>query len=176
MSVDEELKLVPSREKRDRIWLPLAIAAFVVAAVVVIFALALHRDSNTTTTVEPVNAAQDAYAANLSISGLAMSESSNFVGNKITYVDGHITNQGSRTVTGLTVQTLFYDTAQEVAQNVTQPLKLIRTRQPYIDVEPVGANPIKPGEERDFRLIFDGVSQDWNGAYPQLKILHVDFQ
>ena len=173
--MDEELRLVPPAEKQERNWLPLAIAAFVVVAVAVIFALALHRDSNTAT-VEPVNAAQDAYAANLSISGLAMSESTNFVGNKITYVDGHITNKGSRTVMGLTVQTLFYDTAQEVTQNVTQPLKLIRTRQPYIDVEPVSANPIKPGEERDFRLIFDGISQDWNGAYPQLKILHVDFQ
>lgn len=175
MSVDEELKLVPPAEKRERNWLPLAIAAFVVVAVVVIFTLALRRDSNHTT-VEPVNAPLDAYAAQLQISGLAMSESTNFVGNKITYVDGHITNKGSRTVTGVTVQTLFYDSAQEVTQNVTQPLKLIRTRQPYVDVEPVGADPIKPGEGRDFQLIFDGVSQDWNGAYPQLKILHVDLQ
>ncbi|MGB6975622.1 MAG: DUF2393 family protein [Terracidiphilus sp.] len=166
---------MPPAEKRERNWLPLAIAAFVVVAVVVIFTLALRRDSNHTT-VEPVNAPLDAYAAQLQISGLAMSESTNFVGNKITYVDGHITNKGSRTVTGVTVQTLFYDSAQEVTQNVTQPLKLIRTRQPYVDVEPVGADPIKPGEGRDFQLIFDGVSQDWNGAYPQLKILHVDLQ
>jgi Protein of unknown function (DUF2393) len=175
MSVDEELKLVPAADKQERNWLPLAIAAFVVVAVLVIFTLALRRDSNRTT-VEPVNAAQDAYASNLSISGLAMSESTNFVGNKITYVDGHITNKGSRTVTGITVQTLFYDTAQEVTQNVSQPLKLIRTRQPYVDVEPVAADPIKPGEGQDFRLIFDGVSPEWNGAYPRLKILHVDFQ
>ncbi|HVC46507.1 MAG TPA: DUF2393 family protein [Terracidiphilus sp.] len=175
MSVDEELKLVPPTDRRERNWLPLAIAGFVVIAVGVIFTLALRRDSNKTT-VESVNAPLDAYAASLPITGLAMSESTNFVGNKITYVDGHIANKGSRTVTGISVQTLFFDSAQEVTQNATQPLKLIRTRQPYVDVEPVGANPIKPGQERDFRLIFDGVSQDWNGAYPQLKILHVDFQ
>lgn len=175
MSPDNDFQLIPSTEKHERNWLPIAIAAFVVIAIAVIFTLALRRDSNQTT-VQPINAPLDAYAANLQISGLAMSESTNFVGNKITYIDGRITNTGNRIVTGMTVQTLFYDYSKEVAQNVTQPLKLIRTRQPYIDVEPVSANPIKPGESREFRLIFDGVSPDWNEAYPQLRILHVDFQ
>jgi hypothetical protein len=35
---------------------------------------------------------------------------------------------------------------------------LIRARDPYVDVEPVSASPLKPGGEQDFRLIFDGVS------------------
>ncbi|HEV2213819.1 MAG TPA: DUF2393 family protein [Terracidiphilus sp.] len=175
MGVDEELKLVPEPAKQERNWIPLGIAAFVVIAIAVIFALALRRDSNQST-VEPVNAPLDAYAASLPITNLAMSESSNFVGNRITYVEGHIANKGSRTVTGIRVQALFYDYASQAAQNTTQPLMLIRTRQPYVDVEPVSADPIKPGEERDFRLVFDGVSENWNGAYPTLKILHVEFQ
>ena len=45
-----------------------------------------------------------------------------------------------------------------------QPLKLIRTREPYIDLEPVSAAPLKPGDVEDFRLIFDAVSPDWNSA------------
>ena len=45
--------------------------------------------------------------------------------------------------------------AREVAQNETQQLMLIRTRDPYIDVEPVSAAPLKPGDGQDFRLIFD---------------------
>ena len=53
-----------------------------------------------------------------------MSESSNLAGGKVTYVDGHIANKGSRTVTGITVQVLFRDMAQEVTQNETQPLKI----------------------------------------------------
>ncbi|HEU5458063.1 MAG TPA: DUF2393 family protein [Terracidiphilus sp.] len=173
--MDDELKLVPDAAKPERNWLPLGIAVFVVVALVAIFALALRRDSSHAT-VEPVNSPTDAYAASLPTTNLAMSESSNFVGNRITYIEGHIANHGSRTVTGITVQTLFFDYASQVAQNTTQPLMLIRTRQPYVDVEPVSADPIKPGEERDFRLVFDGVSQNWNGAYPTLKILHVDFQ
>jgi len=103
-----------------------------------------------------------------------MSESSNLAGGKVTYVDGHIANKGSWTVTGITVQVLFRDMTHQVAQNDTQPLKLIRMREPYIDVEPVSAAPIKAGEERDFRLIFDTVSPDWDGDYPQIRILHVD--
>ena len=85
----------------------------------------------------------------------------------MTYVDGHIANTGNKTVTGMTVQVLFRDPAKEVTQNETHLLKLIRTREPYVDVEPVSAAPIKPGEERDFRLIFDAVSPDWDGAYPR---------
>lgn len=173
MSTDKELDLVPSTAKRERNWLPLGIAAFVVIAVAVVFTLALRRDSNHST-VTPISAAPDSYAANLPISGLAMSESTNFIGNKITYIDGHIVNKGDRTVTGITVQTLFYNFAKEVTQNETQPLKFIRTRQPYIDVESVSADPLKPGEERDFHLIYDGVSPDWDGAYPQLRIVHVE--
>jgi hypothetical protein len=73
----------------------------------------------------------------------------------------------------VTVQVLFRDVAKEVAQNETLPLKLIRIRDPYVDVEPVSAAPLKPGEVHDFRLIFDAVSPDWDGAYPQLRIVHV---
>jgi hypothetical protein len=92
----------------------------------------------------------------------------------VTYLDGHIANKGTRTITGITVQVLFRNYAHEVAQNETQPLKLIRMRDPYIDVEPVSASPLKPGGEQDFRLIFDTVSPDWDGAFPELRLIHVD--
>jgi hypothetical protein len=103
-----------------------------------------------------------------------MSESSNLAGGKITYLDGHIANTGGRTVTGVTVQVLFRDAAHEVAQNETLPLKLIRMREPYVDVELVSAAPLKPGSEQDFRLIFDAISPDWDGAYPELRVIHVE--
>ena len=79
----------------------------------------------------------------------------NLAGGKVTYIDGHITNCGNKTVTGISVQVLFRNAANEVAQNETQAMKWIRTRDPYIDLEPVSAAPLKPGEGRDFRLIFD---------------------
>lgn len=173
MSTGPNLDLVPSPETREHNWLPLAIAAAAVVVVAAVVILVLQHGRGTAT-VTPVSAAPDPYAVSLPITGLVMSESSNLAGGKVTYIDGHIANQGGRTVTGITVQVLFRDMAHEVTQNETQSLKLIRMREPYIDVEPVSGAPLKPGGERDFRLIFDAVSRDWDGAYPQIRIIHVD--
>ncbi len=155
--------------------MPLAIAAAAVLLVGGVVVLMMEHGKKGPT-VAPVSAASDPYAASLPITNLQMSESGNLAGGKVTYLDGHIANRGSRTVTGVSVQVLFRNSAQEVAQNETQLMKIIRTRDPYVDVEPVAAAPLRPGDDRDFRLIFDSVTPDWDGAYPQLRILHVQFQ
>ena len=165
-------ELISSAPVRERNWLPLAIAAAVILVLAVAAILVLEHGRQGAT-VAPVSAAADPYAANLPVSDLKMSESGNLAGGKVTYLDGHIANKGDRTLTGIAVQVLFRNSAQEVAQNETQQLKFIRTRDPYVDIEPVSAAPLRPGEERDFRLIFDAVTPDWDGAYPQLRILHV---
>lgn len=151
----------------------MAIAAAVVVVVATAVVLILEH-GRPKATVTPISTAPDAYAASLPMSGLAMSESANLAGGKVTYLDGHIANRGNRTVTGVTVQVLFRTFAHEVAQNETQPLKIIRTRDPYIDVEPVSAAPLAPGGEADFRLIFDTVNPDWDGAIPEVRMIHVD--
>jgi hypothetical protein len=170
-------QLVPSAarptEEPQRNWLPLIIAAAVVVVVAAVAVLVLEH-GKPRATVTPITAVPDAYATSLPISGLAMSESSNLAGGKVTYLDGHIANTGNRTVTGITVQVLFRTFAHEVAQNETQPMKLIRIRQPYIDLEPVSGAPLVPGAERDFRLIFDAVTPDWDGAYPEIRVLRVE--
>jgi len=148
----------------------------IIAAVVVVASVAILvlEHGKPRATVTPISATPDPYAASLPISGLAMSESANLAGGKVTYLDGHIANSGNRTVTGITVQVLFRTVAHEVAQNETQPLKLIRIREPYIDLEPVSAAPLAPGEEHDFRLIFDAVNRDWDGAYPEIRVVSVE--
>jgi hypothetical protein len=166
---------IPSAEKETRNWQQLALAAAGVLMVSAALILGLeHGNARGKLTVAPISAPLDPYAGSLSLTGLAMSESSNLAGDKITYVDGHIANQGSRTVTAVTVQVLFRDYAHEVAQNETLPLMLIRTHQPYIDVEPVSAAPLASGGEKEFRLIIDGVTPHWDGAYPEIRILHVE--
>jgi len=170
-------QLVPSAarpsEPEPPNWLPLVVAAAVVLVIAGAAVWMLGR-GKPAPSVTPISAAPDAYAASLSITGLQMSESSNLAGGKVTYLDGHIANKGSRTVTAITVQVLFRSYTHEVAQNETQPLKLIRIRDPYVDLEPVSAAPLAPGAEADFRLIFDAVSPDWDGAYPEVRVLHVE--
>jgi hypothetical protein len=166
---------VSPRESPERNWLPLGIAATVVVVVAAVAFFMLEHGKKTAT-VTPITAAPDAYAASLPISAVAMSESANLAGGKVTYLDGHIANTGNRTVTGITVQVLFRTFAHEVTQNETQPLKFIRMRTPYVDVEPVSAAPLKPGDGQDFRLIFDAVSPDWDGVYPEIRVVRVEGQ
>jgi hypothetical protein len=168
-------QLVPSAGKEERNWLPLLVALAVVLSIVAVaILLSLKGGARGKGVVSPINAPLDPYAASLALTRLAMSESANLAGGKVTYLDGHIANTGARAVTAVTVQVLFRDFAHEVAQNETLPLKLIRVREPYIDVEPVSAAPLHPGDEKDFRLIFDRITPDWDGAYPEIRILHVE--
>jgi hypothetical protein len=171
VSIDSQL--VPSSETQERNWLPLVIAAAVVLIAAAVVVLVLEHGKGTAQ-VTPLSAVPDSYAISLPISHLAMSESANLAGGKVTYLDGHIANQGNRTVTGVTVQVLFRNYAHEVTQNETQSLKIIRMREPYIDIAPLSAAPLKPGGEQDFRLIFDTVSPDWDGAYPEVRVVHVE--
>jgi hypothetical protein len=113
----------------------------------------------------------DAYAVHLPMSQLAMSESENLSGGKLTYLDGHVSNTGDRTVTAITVQVVFENDEALAPQIDTVPLMLIRTREPYIDTEPVSAAPLKPGDDREFRLTFETVAENWNTQMPEVRII-----
>jgi hypothetical protein len=170
--VSTEPQLVRPPQPTERNWVAIGLASAVVILVVAILIFMSRGNGNTAAT--PISAPLDPYAANLVISNLQMSQSSNLAGSQLTYVDGHIVNNGASTVTGISAQVLFRNSAHEVAQNETQPLKLIRMREPYIDVEPISATPLKPGDGQDFRLIFDTLANTWDGAYPEIRIVHVD--
>lgn len=115
----------------------------------------------------------DPAAATLPISDVVMSESTSLSGGKSTFIDGHIRNTGSKTVTGITVQVLFRNDVAMPPQVETLPLSLIRTREPYVDTQPVAAAPIAPGQDREFRLIFENISSNWNVQIPEIHITGV---
>ncbi len=160
-----------TKEKRN--WLPWIVAgAIVVLVLLVVIVLSPHKPRGTTQSATQM-APADPYAASLSITNLQMSESSNLAGGKVTYIDGHIANHGQKTVTGIVVQVAFHSYTGEFAQRETLPLNLIRTHEPYVDTQPVSAQPLKPGDEREFRLIFDNVSPEWNQTYPEIRPIQV---
>lgn len=115
----------------------------------------------------------DAYAASLPLSQFAMSEAENLSGGKLTYLDGHVHNTGDRTLSAVTVQVVFANDEALAPQIDTVPLTLIRTREPYIDTEPVSAAPLKPGDDREFRLTFEAVPENWNTQMPQVRVIQV---
>jgi hypothetical protein len=160
----------PAAEPASR--LPWAIAGLAIALVVVLLVIFGGHRAAPTDTGSAV-APPDPYAASLAVTDLKMSEASNFAGGKVTYVDGKIANRGDQTVDAVTVQVVFRTDLKEIAQKETLPLSLIRTREPYVDTQPVSASPLKPGEEREFRLVFDSISADWNRQYPEVRVVQV---
>lgn len=116
------------------------------------------------------------YAVSLPLSGLAMSESTSLSGGKSTFIDGKIKNTGPATVTGVTVQVLFRNEEQMPPQVETLPMMLIRTREPYVDTQPVSADPLKPGDEKEFRLIFESIPTNWNMQMPAVHVIRADLK
>jgi len=148
-------------------WGVAGLAVLVVVGVLVM--LGRHK-SVAPSTVQPAAA----YAANLPVSQLAMSESTSLAGGKSTFIDGHIRNTGTQAVSGITVQVIFRNDEAMPPQIDTVPLSLIRTREPYIDTQSVGSNPLKAGDERDFRLIFESIAPNWNMQMPEIRIIQVE--
>jgi hypothetical protein len=162
-----------AEEMEKRAGFPMAV--WVVAAwVVVVLVGALvfmgrKRPAAAPSTLLPT----DAYAASLPLSQFAMSESENLTGGKQTYLDGHVVNTGGRTVTAVTVQVVFQNDMELAPQINTLPLRLIRVKEPYIDTEPVSAEPLKPGDDREFRLTFETVPENWNQQMPEVRVIRV---
>jgi hypothetical protein len=166
---DEPQLFTTEPEKRGG----MPLAAWGVAALIVIVAVGVLVFAGRKKPVAAPNTLQpaDAYAASLPLSQFAMSESANLSGGKLTYLDGHIGNTGDRTVTAVTVQAVFRNDEQMPPQIDTVPLTLIRVKEPYIDTEPVSAAPIKPGDDREFRLTFETVPENWNQQMPEVRVI-----
>ena len=161
--------LHPPPPDRDPEWRPkiLGIAAILIVAAVVVF---LQRPKPHPPA--PVNP----YAAQLKISGIQLSAAQNFIGAKVTYIDGTLTNPGNKTVTSAIVHVTFRDSYGQVAQIDDVPVKLLQTTGPYPDTIDLAASPLAPAESKPFRLIFDHVSEQWNQSYPELQIANVTTQ
>ena len=91
-------------------------------------------------------------------------------GGTTTYVDGHLTNNGTKTVTGVTLQASFTMPDGTPPQVESDFAKAIRTRDP-LDLEPMNSAPIPPGGGADFRLIFEDVKPGWDQQAPKLAVV-----
>ena len=156
--------------------LPTAAIALAGLAVLIVLALllVLSRRNRAVATAGMVPGSA-AYAPHLVISDVQMSESTSFSGGKETFIDGRLANNGSSTVTGATVEVSFPSDGGAPQQETTA-MSLIRTRQPYIDVQPVGAAPLVPGASAEFRLTFDDIRPDWNQQAPAIRVLGVSLR
>jgi len=158
--------LQPAATEHDREWLPkiLGVAAILVVAGIIVFLLRPKPH----TEVPP-----NPYAAQLRISDLKMSAAQNFVGAKVTYIDGTLTNPGGKTVTYAVVHVTFRDSYGQVAQIDDVPVKILETSGPYPDAIDLSASPLAPGQGKPIRLIFEHISEQWNQGYPEMQVADV---
>jgi hypothetical protein len=145
-----------------------AIVVGVAAVVIVVGVIALL-----TRTSPRSPAAPHPYVSNIKLSDLKMSVAENFVGAKVTYIDGTVTNAGDRTVSHAIVHVNFKNSLDQVAQADDVPLHVLQTGGPYPDAVDLSASPLAPGQSKPFRLTFEHISADWNQAYPELQVTDV---
>lgn len=162
----------PAEAPRNRKVIYAVAGVIVLALLIVVLAKTILNRPPAPETLKPL----DATAASLKISNLALSEAGHGVGGTSLYVDGVITNQGPKALAGATVQVVFQAEDGSAVKLETVPLRLIRQKEPYVDFEPVNAEPVGPGQSHEFRLIFEGVPETWNVQPPQLRLVHIDWQ
>lgn len=159
----------PATQEPDRSRRFIVVAIAVVVGLVLVAALLLREPERTAPQIPP-------YAAKLKISDIKMSQAQNFVGASVTYIDGNLTNTGDKIVSHAIVRVTFKDSYGQVAQIEDVPIKLLQTSGPYPDTVDLSAAPLASGDTKPFRLIFEHVSEQWNQAYPELKITDVSLR
>jgi hypothetical protein len=152
--------------ERDSNLGPILLGVAFVLVVVGVVAVLSRSSPKPTTPPNP-------YAAKLKLSDLKMSVAENFVGARITYIDGTVTNSGDKTITRATVHVTFKNSLDEVVQAEDVVLYVLKTGGPYPDTVDLNSSPLAPGQSESFRLTFDHISDDWNRAYPDLQVTDV---
>lgn len=144
----------------------------------VLIALALGAAIYFTRSEGPVGPARvHAYAENIVLSALALSEAEGFMpGVRVIYVEGKVANTGSSTVKSMRVEAVFRNSLGEVVQREARSLLVITQREPYIDAVDLSQAPLQPNQVREFRLSLDHVSADWNRGYPELRVIGVELE
>ncbi len=160
------LQPASTASEKDFLWQPKLIGIVAVLMVAGIAVFLLRSKPTAPVQIDP-------YISRLTISDLKMSQAQNFVGASVTYLDGMLTNQGNETLTHAGVRITFKDSYNQIAQIEDLPMKILQNAGPYVEAIDVSLSPLAAGQSKPFRLTLEHVSDQWNGAYPDLQITAV---
>jgi hypothetical protein len=172
---DQPFSAPPERESSSGPWIGLSVGALLIIGTVAFLIYSSRKDPGRTPRPQAVmqQAPRDPYAGNLELSGIKMSQAENLLGGRSIYIEGNIKNTGDKTVTGASGEVTFHNSLNEVVQRENHVVRVVLAREPAVDVAALSMSPLKPGESKEFQLIFEHVSADWNGQYPELRITTV---
>jgi Protein of unknown function (DUF2393) len=155
------------RDDRSRMGGPFLVGAVVVVLVFGAFYLAMRFSGGSTSAVQkplPFGAAEQAYVAEISFDNLGLSAFENMLHQKVTYLNGDISNKGARTIRAAEVTVEFYDQDNKVALRDTRRIIENNTQ------------PLQSGETRDFQIGFEAIPDRWNHKFPAIRITGLDLE
>lgn len=149
------------QEDKGRFPAAFVVGLVIVSLVVLVIVFATHSTHPTRPGHEPslpFGAAEQAYAPNIHFQNLELSESSNLLNQKFTYVNGIIANTGSRAIRALEIKVEFHDQFNQVILRETHR------------VISASDKPLAAGQQREFNLTLDGVPVEWNRQNPTIQV------
>ncbi len=153
----------PGKPSREKTAIPIPVLAGVIFVAVVLAVLfLLSGRQQAPEPPQPLTEEALAYSSQVLLTDMRMSAEANFLGQEIVYLDGKITNHGSKTVRQLVVRLFFYDVLSQVVLKE--------------DHEVLRSAPLTPGEARNFQLRMDRLPASWNRGAPQWQLISLEIQ
>ena len=149
-------------------WPAIGIGFVFLAVAVGVFILVSQKPQSRATGVP------SAYAAHIQLQDVKLSQAENFVGGTVTYIEGQMVNTGDKTANGATVEAIFQNSMGEIVQQDELPLQVLDRGGPYAQAVDLRLAPLKPQQQREFRLTLSHVSSDWNQQIPKLTVMNVE--
>lgn len=155
------------RDDRSRMGGPFLVGLVVVIIVFGAFYVAMRFSGGSTATAQKplaFGAAEQAYVQQIKLENLSLSGFENMLHQQVTYLNGDISNTGSRTIQAAEVTVEFYDQNDKVALRDTR--RIIGN----------GTRPLESGETNSFQLGFEAIPNTWNHKFPAIHITGLDLE
>lgn len=144
------------------------LAGLVVVALVVAGITLLSRHTKSAKPVAnaqahlPFGPEEQQAATHIHFQQIQLSEATNLLNQRFTYVTGIVSNDGTRTVDDVEVTIEFRDILNQVALRDTRRL-----------FGPDGAQPLGNGQNHDFQITFESFPSEWNHQLPSIRVVGV---
>jgi hypothetical protein len=161
------VELSVEEEQKHRFAGPFLVGVVIMAILFAAFYLAMsHSEQPSPVAQKPLafGPAEQAYEAEIKFADLNLSAYENMFHQKVTYLNGGITNAGPRTIRTADVTIEFYDAANKVVLRDTR--RIIGGT-----VRALGS-----GETQSIQIGFESIPATWNGQFPAMRISGLDLE
>jgi hypothetical protein len=131
-------------------------------ASLLLFILACLGRPGGTPSETPTSEGTEAYKSKIEISKVALAKGENYLGGEVYYVEGELTNSGTRMVQRVELTFVFRDSLNQVV--------LMESRKA---LEYKGARSLEAQKSARFQVAFDHLPKDWNHVVPEVQVSQV---